>query len=443
MPKGAFGVGTPRATTRWRPSRRALLGTATGVALGAAMAVTAVGPAAAQPSELVVIGHAVHRNVATQGPGGDTTEAWRESNGVGIEWLTFGVDAVHERLFREAQLSQGGVDMAFLLDRFNGPGVSELFEDLNEYQARDPIEGFDDLAQGMRDAHTYGGRLIGIPYRHATHGLLYNAVYFAERGLDGPPQTYEELVEQARQLTYTRDDGTQVHGLVFSMDDPSSLTDHIRANGGDFITNDYELAIDEPEAIQAITTLRDLYREGVLPRNIMSFSTEDVITMMQQGRAAMTNQPFGRYVNYNDPAQSQFPGEIQVSTIPALGGGVAPAKTSVWAMAIPKNSPNKDLAWSLIRQLSAPSSTIAQALNGNGPTRISAYDDPGVQELVPYARMEAAVLPDARLTIPAFQDGPRAMDILMEEVEFVFLGRKEPAEAMAEVRRRVEPLLPR
>ncbi|NEQ26161.1 MAG: hypothetical protein F6K28_45385, partial [Microcoleus sp. SIO2G3] len=35
--------------------------------------------------------------------------------------LTFGVEAVHERLFREAQLAQGGVDMAFVLERYGGP----------------------------------------------------------------------------------------------------------------------------------------------------------------------------------------------------------------------------------------------------------------------------------------------------------------------------------
>ena len=62
----------------------------------------------------------------------------------------------------------------------------------------------------------------------------------------------------------------------------------------------------------AIALLRDWYRRGVLPRNVMTFKTEEVITAMQQGRAALTNQPFGRIVNYNDPRASRFPGEVTV-----------------------------------------------------------------------------------------------------------------------------------
>ena len=52
--------------------------------------------------------------------------------------------------------------------------------------------------------------------------------------------------------------------------------------------------IDQPAAVRGVTALVDLYKKGVLPKNSMNLKTEDVTTFMQQGRGAMTNNPFNR-----------------------------------------------------------------------------------------------------------------------------------------------------
>ena len=84
-----------------------------------------------------------------------------------------------------------------------------------------------------------------------------------------------------------------------------------------------------------------------------------------------------------------------------------------------------------------------QAINGNGPVRISAYKDEGVRKLVPYADDEAAVLQGARSTVPGFENTQKAMDFFMEEVQQAMLGVKTPEQAMADLKKRVEPLLPK
>jgi multiple sugar transport system substrate-binding protein len=111
-------------------------------------------------------------------------------------------------------------------------------------------------------------------------------------------------------------------------------------------------------------------------------------------------------------------------------------------MGIPSNAPDKRLAWSLIREISSVESTIRAAVNGNGPVRMSAYDDPRVRELAPYADLERKVLPTAALTLPGFEQASRAMDIFMEEVQRAMLGQAEPLAAMQAAKSRIEPLLP-
>ncbi|UFN48943.1 extracellular solute-binding protein [Roseomonas sp. OT10] len=407
-------------------------------------------PALAQaPRRVVIMSHAVHQRVVTGAKGGDSTAAWRQANGGReIEWLTFGVEAVHERLYREAALAQGQVDVGFLLERYGGPHIAPLFEDLRPYMEAEPIEAIDEISPSMIAAHTYQGRWIGVPFRHATHGLFYNKALLEERGVAKVPESFEEVIQAAERLTFTRPDGTRVAGYATSMDDPSGIMDIIRAHGGDFITGDYKFVADQPAALQAITLLRDWYKRGVLPRNMMTFKTEEVITAMQQGRAALTNQPYGRFENYNDPRQSKYPGQIAVTPIPMLAaaagkpGALVPAKTSVWAMGIPRNAPDKKLSWSLIRTISSRDNTIRAAVNGNGPVRMSAYDDPRVRELAPYSDAERRVLPIAKLVVPGFDQVGRAMDIFMEEVQKAMLGASEPAAAMRSAKARIEPLLP-
>ena len=423
-------------------TRRNVLKTLSGMAAAAAAGPFAAGPARAA-DRMTIIAHAVHKTAATTGAGGDVTAAWRAKQGVDLEWLTFGVEAVNERAFKEASLAEGNADVVFILDRYTGPQFAGLFEDLKTWQAKDPIPDFAEIPAGMTAAHTFGGKLTAIPFRHATHGLHYNTEFFAEKGIAEPPRTVEQAVALAEKLTFKRADGVQVYGLVMNFDDPATPIDWIRGFGGDFITADYKVVIDSPASVRGVSVLCDLYRKGVLPKNSMNLKTEDVTTFMQQGRGAMTNNPFNRYLNYNDAKASKYPGKIAVVALPlGVDGKPMPAKTSVWAMAIPKNVKNKDRAWSLIRQLSLPESTVAETLNGNGPVRPSAYDDAKVKALIPYAAAEKQALGSARLVVPGFANSAKSMDIFIEELGNAMLGNKEPQAAMADVKKRVTPLLP-
>ncbi len=414
--------------------RNAILGVA-GAASVAALPVKAA-------ERVSIVSHAVHRAVTTTGPGGDITAAWASANNATLEWLTFGIEATNERALREANLGESSIHLAFVLNGYISPQSARLFEDLGEWQARDPIPGFDEIPKALTATHTYDGVMRAMPYRHATHGLHYNADLFAERGIAGPPKTIEEMISIGEKMSYERSDGTRVNGFVIAMDDLACTLDWVRGFGGEFITPDLKVVIDQPPAVRAVTLLRDFVRKNVLPRNVMNLKVEDIITYMQQGRAAMTDNPFGRFLPFNDPKASKYPGKILPVPLPTgFDGKPMPAKTSMWAMAIPRNSKNKALAWSLLKHLSTPESTVLATLNGNGPVRPSAYNDKRVRELLPYAEAERDALTSARLITPSFPNAQRAMDTLMEEVGLAILGRKDPQAAMTDAKNRVLPLV--
>ncbi len=300
---------------------------------------------AQQAAELTVFGHRVHQAAATAGPGGDATEAWRKQSGANVSWVTLGdVNAIHERLLREVTLSSTSLDVAYLLNGRAVPKNLRLFEPLDAFQKDAPIEDFADFAPGLVAPLKVDGALHGIPVRHATNVIVYNEALFAERGV-ALPKTFEEMVDAARKLTFKRDDGTQVYGLAFTPVFASNFLTISRCLGGDYMTPDGKIVAAEPGMVKALALLADLYKAGALPRNTATLNNEEIATWMQQGRAAMSIQPFARLASYNDPQKSKYPGKIKPFMPPMaadLVGKVAFAPTvEFWSLVIPRNAKNK------------------------------------------------------------------------------------------------------
>ena len=414
-------------------SRRAVL---------ASSLVLAAGTARAAPRALNVYSHRIHKIVATGTQGGDITAAWSQETGVAVNWVTFEIAGLEDRLFREASLSETAVDVGFVLNTQVTARMASLFEALDVAGLEDPGDIFPGLMAGMQVER----KLVGVPFRHASSGLHYNAAFFAERGITGPPKTMEEVLAAAKACTFTRADGGRVSGLVMGGLGYADIIAFVRAWDADYITADMQVVADQPAMIAAITALRELYAVGALPRNITSINGEDVNLWMQTGRAAMIVGAMGRNAIYNDPAKSKYPGLIKTVPIPVIGAlagkyEVAPTKVEFWGMAIPRGSANTALAWSFIQAMSGKRATIMAALNGNGPVRNSAYDDAGLQAALPYAADERRVLRVSRVAIPAFDKAAQAGDLLQEEVQAAVLGMKTPERAMADLTERTKRLI--
>lgn len=405
------------------------------------------GTASAQTSTLNVISHPVHERVSTEGEGGDVAGAWSEETGIELDWSTFSIAPLNERLFRELNLPETDFDVAFLLNTQAVPSVIANLEPLDPYLEEAPIADFDDFFGGMVDAMTFDGQLYGIPFRSASSGMIYNEALLQERGFDQPPRTAEEFLEMVEELTYTRDDGTRVYGFAIPGAHYANIVDVARMWNGDFISPDFEAVADEEGMVRGVQALRDMHEAGILPRNWTNVNSEDADNLMQTGRAAITFGSLGDAQSYNTAERSEFAGSFRAAPLPVseeLQGEfpVGPSKVEFWTMVIPANSTDKDAAWEFIRHLSSPESTLAIALNGNGPARASTYDDPAFAEAVGYADVAKQVLEVARIPLPAFDASAQAADIFLEEVHLAVLGMRDAAEAMQSASERIEPLLP-
>ena len=421
-------------------TRRHLLGTALGGA-----AILAAGRSFAAGKTLNVLSHKVHQTVLGTGDG-DLLKDWRSANDTDIAWSTFDSNPLQDRLFREASLNSTEFNLGYMVDNRPTSQIAAMFEPLDGYLKKEPIEAFDDIAPGLVQGMTVDGKLIGIPVRHATQGLFYNEALLEEQGISAPPTTLEELVEQAQKLTFTSKSGARVSGMVLASDLAVFPVMFARAFGGDFLTKTFELVPDQAAMEQGLTVLRNMFDAGSLPRSYATTKNDDQVTWIQQGRAAFTVLPFARHAQLNNPEQSKFPGKIKVVEFPVSAAlkGKTPMATVVesWGIVIPANSRDKDLSWKFIREVSSKRVTLGMAINGNGPVRVSTYKDGSFAGKNPVAAVEAAALANARGAFPPFPEAARAQSIFLEEVQLAVLGRKPVNEAIASISSRIKPLLP-
>lgn len=418
--------------------------------LAISAAVFGMASASAQEVTLTILSHKVHENVSRGlvpgTTGGDVAGEWAARNGVKLNWVTANIEPMHDRLFRELSLRETSIDLAFVINKFQVPKISRLLEPLDARQAEAPIEDLGGIPVNLLEADRYNGVLTGVPFRHATTGLHWNTVLFREKGLDRAPRTADEVVEYARRLTYTRDDGTRVNGLIFnSGDEHLSTLQFLNMYGAVLIDGDMKVRANSPEMIRGLGELAKMYKEGVLPTTYASISIDDVIGAVQSGRAAMAIDPFARFTVYNNPKAARDPGAVHVVAVPADPSTGRPftALTEIWSMVIPKNSKHKELAWSLIRELSKPGNTVRIALNGNGPVRPAAYADERLKKQLPYTAEEARAIAEAQIIPSGFDDSLRALAIFREESQAAVIGLKTPQAAAESMQKRIEPLVNR
>ncbi len=391
------------------------------------------------PRSFDIISHEVHRRVAMGDTGGDIITPWADEHArvTEVSWTTMGIGEIHDRLFREAAASRTEIDLAYVLNPFVTPRVAGMLEPLNDMIEESPIAGFEDnFPAGMLDALSFDGDLYAIPVRSATHAFGWNERIFEERGLSGPPTTPEEFEEYARELTFTRDDGTQVFGFVNHANYYyTGFNSTARMFGGGLITPDFEVIVDSEGTIKALEMWRRFYEEGIMPPEVPTWAHAEKERAMVEGHAAMAFDVFARFHDLNEPDRGDW-GYWRTAEYPVdpdAGIDVAAPNTEFWSLAIPRNAADKEASWDFIRHLSSHDSAVAMALNGNGPARLSVFTESTFQEQVENWQLLESLEADAQPPLPGFEEASEATELIDEYIERGMLGDMDPGDAMREL----------
>lgn len=183
----------------------------------------------------------------------------------------------------------------------DGPTLAAVAHEMvAQYSSKGAVQAVDDfygegkleedvLPKATLDAVTIEGTKYGAPFSTAPMMLYYNKTLFAEAGLDGPPESIDELFEDAKAITqYTEgDNSTNVYGLaqgVFA--GIHTWVTFFRNAGGGYVSEDRtESIFDSQENIDTLTTMAELFQNDHI--SPIGMSVPDADALFAAGRAGM------------------------------------------------------------------------------------------------------------------------------------------------------------
>ncbi|MDE2774978.1 MAG: extracellular solute-binding protein [Chloroflexota bacterium] len=216
-----------------------------------------------------------------------------------------------------------------------------------------------DLPQGIIDQMSYEGEVYGLPYYSGVQTLAYNAAHLEAAGIEAPPETWDEMLEQAQMI---KDAGVVEYPIFMSvrsgenylLREWETLT---AARGGRLFDDDFNPLFQEEgsAAWQALDWLTEGLDAGLI--DPASLTNDDPGLLLAAGTTTFQTTTDYALKAMNDPEQSMAAGDIKNALIP----GTDEVRSGTWGYvrlySITNNTQDKDAAWQLVQFLGGKDAT--------------------------------------------------------------------------------------
>jgi multiple sugar transport system substrate-binding protein len=233
--------------------------------------------------------------------------------------------------------------------------------------------------------------------------------------------------------------GARYEGLV------TVFLEHLTAFGGRILDARGQVVVDEPEAIRALTFMRDaVSADRYVPAAALTWQEEQARFAFQNGEVAfMRNWPYA-WTLLQDAAASRIAGRFAVAPFPAGGGGRASAALGGAQLAVNAHTAEPELAWELVSFLTAPEQMIERArLAAQLPPRPSLYESAELAAALPIPMSQVRDVLDAAVPRPVTPVYSELSEILQVQVHRALTGQQPPAAALHAAARDMRAVLSR
>lgn len=247
---------------------------------------------------------------------------------------------------------------------------------LDEYVDEDSL---DNITEASLAGGTVDGEVKALPLYSSCVNLYYNKAIFDEKGIEYPAydvekrMTWEEVVDIAKQLTYTNDEGTQIYGLTFEqIDTPYQLLPLSQSLGATQYISDDQTTTDgytnSEEVAKAMEFYSNTFNEWAISPKIdasesTSYFCSDQVAMFVGG-------------SWNIASFDEAEVEWGVAPHPYFEGGEAVTPTGSWYMGVSENSNNTEAAAKFVGWLTTDDETCQKTYDimQNLPCNISVLE---------------------------------------------------------------------
>ena len=284
---------------------------------------------------------------------------------------------------------------------------------------------------------------FAIPWYLTARITLANTQILSEAGYSAPPRTWAEVPAYAEAVK--RRTGRYALFVTVVPEDSAELLESLVQMGVTLLDGRQRAAFNTPAGRRAFAFWSDLYRRGLLPREVVSQGYRRAIELYQSGELAQVGSgaEFLRSIQTNAP-------QVAAATrpYPPLTGANGAANVAVMTLAIPRQSKVAEPATRFALFLTDASNQARFAEQARVlPSSIGALqnvkaaleaEQPATQpeQLVRQARLlSAQTLSSARVLVPASPGVKRLQAIVYTQLQRAMLGQVSSDAALAEAER--------
>ena len=358
---------------------------------------------------------------------------WERNNpGVRVRWTDVPWSSVERKLLA-AVFARSAPDLVNL----NPPFAANLASKggLLDLQPLLPAGAAETYLPAIWQAGRQGEQQFAIPWYLTARITLANRRLLERAGYAAPPQHWQELPAYAEAVR--RRTGRYALFMTVVPDDSAELLETLVQMGVQLLDERLRAAFNSAAGRAAFAFWSDLYRRGLLPREVVSQGYRRAIELYQAGDLAQvaTGPDFLRNLQTNAPGVA-----ASTAPFPPLTGGDGEANVAVMNLVVPRQSalPAEAVSFALALTDAAqqlrfaeqarvlPSSIDALAqLEQRLPTSADA-------PLVRQARLLAAeTLGRARVLVPAIPGVKRLQAIVYTQLQRAMLGERSSDAALA------------
>jgi multiple sugar transport system substrate-binding protein len=380
-----------------------------------------------------------------------------QKTGIQVRWVSLPVTTMDQKIPLQLKAKDSGLDVFFTgsekITDFVGSGGVEPLDPYMADKAQTPASyNFSDITPDIESACQSSDKTYCIATHTGGALLYYNTKMFSAAGISQPPQTPDELLQDAQKLT---DD--QHAGFCVRADKSQTLYDafqlwnwFVRWNNpvtGTYFDKDANFLVGtEPQA----SAFGNFYRNmltNYAPKGISTYLNTNCLQDFQQGRVAMWQDDSGTIPSVLDPNQSKVAKDTAFWAMPC-----PPANPDHCELVQPfgiwmnKASKHKNAAWQLIQYITSKQSQVAatKAKALLTPSRKSVLQDPATVAVLPKTFPAALTYilahPDVAL-LPFIPEGVKIIPPISDGLSDLITSDKPVPEVMSTMKDGVDTVM--
>lgn len=284
-------------------------------------------------------------------------------------------------------------------------------------------------------ASTIQNKSFGLPWYLSTSITIYNKDLLQQAGVSQPPATYEELAQVAKQVK----DKTGKYAFFVTVvpEDSAEVLQSMVQMGVTLLDEQGNAAFNTPEGKAAFQYWTDLYKQGLLPKEVLTQGHRRAIDLYQAGETALlsTGPQFLKTIATNAPAVAQASG-----VAPQISGKTNKKNVAVMNLVIPRNTDQPDAALKFALFVTNNNNQLSFAKAANVlPSTVAALEDSYFTQVAADApaldiarSISAKQMQDAEVLLPSIKDIKELQKIIYDNLQAAMLDEKSVDQAVAD-----------